>query len=586
MTDFSDKILESVEGQSERFTNWYGFDTENDKDGKVTLTCLIHEGGAKWIQKYAGWLVKWCEKQTDRPVVICHNLEYDLVNEFGKRYPYMQLSYLKGRLITAKYHNVTFWDSFNHFRMTLADIGEALGIAKMKMDIYSEAYVAQDAWICLKAMCGARDYIRTLGGRMGATSGSSAMSVWKYMTEEEFLTGPLDTPWLRSGYYGGRTEIFRLHSEGAIRAYDVNSMYPYCMLKDFPEYEMDDPGLDKAKGMAEVTISIPQTLHVAPLVHREAKTHRLLYPVGVIRGVWSYDEIRFAQRLGAKVLSVHKGLGCNALLRPFDSYINTLYQKRKVAKDSSEKLFLKVLMNALYGKIATKGTVTKTVSRATLLENNSCRIDDVTWIDYHRGLLDYQTPAQKYVNMVWGSMITAYSRLELTKWLLTVPSETLIYCDTDSIFTLNQEMPTGSELGQLKQVEFEDASGRKFMVAKQAYVPQPKVYSVDEIFVAKGVPKPRFDENGKLIINSARSFIEDGFAAFQAPIRFRASLTSKRGAANQWVTMVKSRKTEYKSKTLSLGRYYPPVLSQQLELFPAKKTMKTADIVKAKPYGK
>jgi len=559
----------------DRFTDWYGFDTENDKAGKVTLAALVHESGNKDVWEGGGHFVECCEKRLSKqgkPVVICHNLEYDLVNEFGvDRYSQMNLNYLKGRLISARLGNITFLDSFNHFRMALAEIGKSLGLQKLDFDIHSKDYVTMDAWICLQVMTQARDYIASLGGRIGTTSGSSAMSVWRYMTEDEFVTGPYDTPWARRGYYGGRVEIFRpatecqilgYDAEGTaerakdIRGYDINSMYPFVMMADFPEYMMEDSKLEKDQGMAEVTIAIPKNMYVAPLVWR-TPTGALWYPVGVISGVWTYNEIRFAEKLGAKVLKVHRAFGCNSLVRPFDQFITTLYAKRKASKSASEKLFLKVVMNSLYGKIASKNQVTRTVSRYNLEKSGSRRIKDVKWINYHRGLLDYTTPQQPYVNVYWGAMITANARLLLTDYLNKVPPHDLIYCDTDSVYCRNFKLPESTELGEMKLE-------KTISVMK---VVQPKAYQIDETYRAKGVPKPRMSEDGsQLLIDFAQQYIEQGMTEFQAPIRFRASLNSRRGNANQWVKHKKSQKSAYSAKQLSGDCYYPPVIGEQLDL--------------------
>lgn len=544
------------------YTNWYGFDTENDEKGVVTLAALVAESGDTWVWKKAGEFHKWCDRQQgERPVVICHNLEYDLVNEFGEYYPYLQLNYLKGRLISARYKNIKFLDSGNHFRMPLKKLGEAIGIKKLDMDIHDEAYVTTDSWICLKGMTQARDYIASIGGRIGATSGSSAVSVWEHMVEKEFSTGAVDTPWLRQGYYGGRTEIFASHMEGDIRGYDINSMYPFCMMHDYPEYLMDDPLLNKAQGMGEVTISIPHDLFVAPLPWR-TKEDSLWYPVGVIRGTWTYDEIRYAEELGAKVLKVHNAYGCNTLVRPFDEFITTLYEKRKASKNEAERLFLKVLMNSLYGKIASKSQVTRTVSRHTLLNGKTDRMNEVKWINYQRGLLDYFTPPPPYVNVCWGAMITANARLLLTKYLAQVKPEKLIYCDTDSLYGEGVSLPESNELGGMKLEKR----------AKVMNVIQPKAYQIDDFYKAKGVPKPRFKkdaqgrETDEIEIDFAKQYIEDGYTEFQAPIRFRASLNTKRGVANQWVKHSKSRKSAYVHKRFSNGRYFPPIVGMQGEL--------------------
>lgn len=567
----SDKSIEPLD----RFTDWYGFDTENDKEGKVTLTALVHESGNKDVWEGQGHFINFCDKKLagkGKPVVICHNLEYDLVNEFGvDKFSQMNLNYLKGRLISAKLGNITFHDSFNHFRMSLQALGESLGLKKLDFDINSKDYVSMDAWICLQAMTQARDYIASIGGRIGTTSGSSAMSVWRFMTDDEFVTGPYDTPWSRRGYYGGRVEIFRPHTVcppigidpvGApilakdIRGFDINSMYPFVMMNDFPEYMMEDKKLEKAQGMAEVTIAIPTDLYVAPLVWRTANG-ALWYPTGVITGVWTYNEIRYAESRGAKVLKVHRAFGCNSLVRPFDQFITTLYEKRKASKSESERLFLKVVMNSLYGKIASKNQVTRTVSRYNLEKNGSKRLGDVKWINYHRGLLDFTTPQQPYVNVYWGAMITANARLLLTDYLTKVPEQDLIYCDTDSVYCRNFRFPESKNLGGMKLEK---------SISKMVVI-QPKAYQIDDVFRAKGVPKPRESEDGTgLMIDFAQQYVEDGFTEFMAPIRFRASLRSRKGKANQWVKHKKSRKSAYTAKQLSGDRYFPPVVGEQLEL--------------------
>lgn len=541
--------------QIDRYTDWYGFDTENDEKGKVTLACLIHESGASEIWEKAGGFVKWCETVKGKPVVICHNLEYDLVSEFGDDYGYLNLNYLKGRLISARHGNVRFLDSFNHFRMSLAAIGNAIGIKKLDFDIHSRDYVTTDSWICLKAMTMARDYIASIGGQIGATSGSSAVSVWRYMTDDEYCTGAVDTPWLRQGYYGGRTEIFHSYMTGNIRGYDINSMYPYCMMAEYPEYLVKDDKLEKAKGMAEVTIRVPVDLFVAPLPWR-SHDGGLRYPVGVFRGTWTYDEIRFAESVGCKVLEVHHAFGCNSLVRPFDDFILKLYKKRKESENEAERLFLKVVMNSLYGKIASKSMVTRTVSKHHLLNKDDKRISEVKWINNNRGLLDYQTPPPPYVNVCWGSMITANARMLLTKYLMQVPKEKLIYCDTDSLYAEGVIIPESKELGGMK-LEKE---------AKVMLIKQPKAYKLDDFYRAKGVPRPKRDGAGEIIIDFAKQYVEEGHTEFMAPIRFRASLTSKRGKANQWVPHSRSRRSEYTAKRHSCGRYLPPIIGKQLEL--------------------
>lgn len=552
---------ESMTGPEDdgKFTDWYGFDTENDPTGKVTMTALVHESGAKEIWTRAGRLGEWIDDlpATCRPIIICHNLEYDLINEFGDNYAEVICpNYLKGRLISARYGRAKFIDSFNHFRMSLKKIGDSIGIKKLGFDITNPEYVATDSWICLKAMTMARDYIRSLGGELGATSGSSAVSVWRHMTDDEFVYGTVDTPWLRKGYYGGRTEIFHSYAAGDIRGYDINSMYPFCMMDEYPEYLMPDPHWQKAKGMVEAVVAVPIDLFVAPLPGR-TKDNLLRYPVGRFQGVWTYDELRWAESLGTKVIKIIKAQGCNALVKPFDDFILTLYAKRKATSSESEKLFLKVVMNSLYGKIASKSQITRIVSRHTLLKSRSNRMEEVKWVTPNRGLLEYQCKPPPYVNVCWGSMVTANSRILLGKYLCKVPREKLIYCDTDSLYANGYELPESAELGGMKLEKR----------AKVMEIKQPKCYRLDDEYKAKGVPRPKYNEKGNIEIDFAQQYFEDGYTEFQAPIRWRQSLTSRRGKANQWVTAKKARRSSYTAKTFHNGRYTPPVLGEQGDLF-------------------
>lgn len=593
------------------YTDWYGMDTENDEKGVVTLVALAKEDGNVTVWEKAGKFREWCDQNTDdSPVVICHNLEYDLVNEFGEYYPYLALTYLGGRLIMAKYNHITFLDSFNHFRMPLAKIGNAFGLKKLEFDIHSKEYVSMDAFIPVKAMAFTRDYIQSIGGEIGSTAGSTAMSVWLAMEGEDYLTGPFDNPWLRAGYSGGRTEIFRRKTygkpifnedgspkmiadplnpgqmtqdrEASIKGFDVNSMYPYCMMTDYPMLVNEDNKLSKLRGMAEVTVSVPHDNYIGPLVHRDARD-RLVYPVGVFRGIWTYEEIRYAESIGVKILKIHKAIGGNYTERPFDRFITTIYGRRKQSQNPAEREVLKVVLNSLYGKLASKNRITRVVSKYNLLKNGSKRIGDVKWIDHNRGLLDFSTPQQRYVNVLWGAMITANARILLTKYLRQCPPEKVIYCDTDSIYVNDYDLPCSEELGGLKLEKS----------AKVMKVLQPKVYQLDTFYKAKGVPKPREIEKQKyvdkfgspeawlpglpvpkpimkgedtIVLDYARSFMEEGLAEFEAPLRFRQSIGSRRGRVNQWIIQSKSMRTEYSAKILSGDRYYPPVIGQQTEL--------------------
>lgn len=535
-----------------RYDAWFGMDTENDDKGRVNLVCLVDEGGRAKMWTKPGGFARWCDQQKGSPVVVCHNLEYDLINEFGDDYSRLNLLYLKNRLISAKCGNVSFLDSFNHFRMPLSKIGDAIGLPKLKYDPSNPDYVKRDALIAVIAMTRARDFIEGLGGRIGATAGSSAMSVWRSMTDDDYLIGPIDGAFHRSAYYGGRVEIFKTHDAGVIHGFDVNSMYPFVMQNAFPLYLVEDRGLNASKGIAHALVEVPE-MQIAPLPYRTDKGP-LLYPVGKFEGVWTYDELRHAQSVGAKILKVKRAMGGSVTVKPFKDFIQRLYAMRLEARDDSEKLFVKTIMNSLYGKFASKNEMTRVVSRYKMTVEKDPRVDEVLWITHERGLLTYRTPPQDFVIVPWGAYITSYARLVLQSYLRRVPTDRLLYCDTDSVYTSgNFRFPESAGLGGMKL----ERTSHFFQA------PQPKAYQMGEFYKAKGVPGRRVDEMGIMSRDYAREYIEGGWTCFDAPVRFRESLRRRDGVkANQWISKTRERKSAYTAKRRQGARYFPPVVGR------------------------
>jgi hypothetical protein len=131
-----------------------------------------------------------------------------------------------------------------------------------------------------------------------------------------------------------------------------------------------------------------------------------------------------------------------------------------------------------------------------------------------------------------------------------------MYCDTDSIYVEDHLMDTSNELGGLK-LECEE-HGMDIL--------QKKLYRHGDKYVAKGVPKPKKDKEGKILKDYAKEFFESGSTTFVAPVRFRQSMIMKNNSANQWIEWKKAIRTEFKEKPFSNGRYYPPVIGQQMTL--------------------
>lgn len=88
-------------------------------------------------------------------------------------------------------------------------------------------------------------------------------------------------------------------------AYDVNSLYPLCLLNPFPigpSSPVENPPSDQARGVAEITLSNPYTT-IPPIPSKEGKQTR--FQRGITRGIYTTPEIDYAKELGATV-EVHQ----------------------------------------------------------------------------------------------------------------------------------------------------------------------------------------------------------------------------------------------------------------------------------------
>ena len=147
-------------------------------------------------------------------------------------------------------------------------------------------------------------------------------------------------------------------------------------------------------------------------------------------------------------------------------------------------------------------------------------------------------------------MQSANGRVRLNQAMLSLHPDQVLYCDTDSlIYSGGPEIESGEGLGQLK------LEGH---YAKAAFV-LPKVYCLtkrngDSTYVAKGVPRDK-----------AESFILNGFADFDAPIRLRESMRTGK-QANVWSTKTRTIQSRYdKRKVRPDGTTTPLIIKQGVQ---------------------
>ncbi|NJM09874.1 MAG: hypothetical protein HC883_03000, partial [Bdellovibrionaceae bacterium] len=265
---------------------------------------------------------------------------------------------------------ITFRDSAAMLPFGLASLTDNFKVEHKKKDIDFDTfekvtdemmeYLQYDVWGLYEVLEKYFSWDLIKGSGSAFTVASQALRVFRtYLKKPISSINPIADDFVRSSYFGGRTEVFKPFFQQCddnliMRSYDVNSLYPAVMR------EFDYPGsfhfetklyIEDRPGFYDVDIEVPE-MYIPPLgVRFKGIGNRLIFPTGRFRGVWSTVELNYARSLGCKVLKVHKGMVFRNGGFIFKDYIENLYARRKAAeKYSVEDVLCKLLMNSLYGR--------------------------------------------------------------------------------------------------------------------------------------------------------------------------------------------------------------------------------------------
>lgn len=551
------------------------FDTEDDSkelmeagksgfDKRVTQIAAITAPGEKYynkgdVKKFLEWLRRRKEK-----FIYSLNIQYDLGNLFGDEIDKLDVVMVGGRTIRATWGNKVFVDVFNIWPMSVKKLGKAFGLEKLDTENMAtdKEYVFRDVEIIRQAMLFAWKFVDSLGLKyLPATLGGLCIKVWQNWGGENVHDS---SELSRESYYGGRVELFKSCDDtGEIAWTDINSLYPFVMQQRFPAM-LEDMGTQLTEyGIATVTMSQPKA-SIVTLPYRNAK-ERILYPWGKFKGTWTVAEIREAEANGARIEKVWQVMGCNDYIIPYSTFVNRLYNLRLESKTEAEKLFYKLLMNNLYGRLGTSGNIGRSV-----WQNDRNKYDGVPYGE--KVLVNYNMPLSEETNWSHAAYVTAYGRIELLKYMRTIGATNLIYTDTDStIFDcpgLSRSLKalpfgTGNKLGEMKLEQRCNVCGQKFVgetckehngkpfdwwTGCETYA--PKLYKANNVYKAKGVP-----------VKHAEKFIKTGHAEFDLPFKMREAIRffdrKNSRKLSVWRNVQKFRRESYDRKNLTDNRFFP-----------------------------
>lgn len=117
---------------------------------------------------------------------------------------------------------------------------------------------------------------------------------------------------IKEAYKGANVSVYKPYGEH-LYAYDINSLYPYCMLKDMPvgtpkPYNIEK-GLENFFGFATAEVMCPSDFKVPvlPLKTVINGVEKLVFPTGTFKGTFFSEELKYAQQLGYTIKLI-KGL--------------------------------------------------------------------------------------------------------------------------------------------------------------------------------------------------------------------------------------------------------------------------------------
>lgn len=260
----------------------------------------------------------------------------------------------------------------NFYKQSLASIGDSMGMPKTTMpgtdDIPAMLeYCRNDVAVLRTAFFAMFRYTQDIAGvTPGITAAMASNRVYRagYYQGEKTAQGTQHLAYIndaeRAAYHGGRTDTFYKGVPLApdVYKYDVNSLYPYCMLGDMPVRYLQTGNADWVGGydgyiiLAHVDLFIPPESDYGFLGLEGVKYDgRLIFPVGSYTA-WVWEPLlKIADRHGY-IKKVHKVLLYES--EPiFDDYIADLFARRLEYKQSGNdafQLLTKLMMNSLYGK--------------------------------------------------------------------------------------------------------------------------------------------------------------------------------------------------------------------------------------------
>jgi hypothetical protein len=434
---------------------------------------LTPENAGRWLFGHAGglydinFLVSWVLSHTDWAVEAAYSGSSAVALTIHRD--------------GCEYH---FGDSYWLLKAKLDDLGRMMGMVKgndgntarfvrecMAMGIPGagwhrlKEYNAHDNEILYCALHELERVLVELGGALKITLASCALTLFRaaYL-KREIRVAPSTNKKARLAYAASIVNPFAIECEDA-NYYDIISSFPASMTEPCPGELTRTSGRWTGSDLAlvEATITVPEGyLPCIPYRHEE----RIFLPTGTWRGHFSGVDLVEGQKRGVRIERVHMAREFAPWL-DLKAYVEDVYERRKKATSPIMKYAFKILMNALYGKLAENPMKYRTLIRPKKIPKGAQYVR----LDVYRVMEKKPVPHEHVAAAMTITARSRYRLLDVDQAALDQGGR-LFYNDTDSVITTADLSDLcGTELGQLKHEA----------VIKGGIFLAPKLYAIQEV---------------------------------------------------------------------------------------------------------
>jgi DNA polymerase type B, organellar and viral len=556
--------------------------TWSDVDGRYQGSAVCHGSGTEYTLTRVDLRDKLAERLLAGDTLICQDAERHIVDILwpsGEDVTIHSYEQVFNRAVWrhSKGKKTEIWDSRNlaaglsiaaigkGIRLPLWDkpsrlsLGEKADRLRWICDAHLEwecepCYLTRQAEILYRFALSLQEWTASLGVKMKRTVGGNAVALWQHFDtgKPQRLQGKLIIEMARAAYHGGRCECFQVGDVTDIHTGDISRHYASIMLEcPMPDLNgltyVEHPKsleLRDLQGLVEATVTVPEM--AIPVLPAIGPDEQLYFPTGRIHGTWVIAEFLAALERGVSVVSIDRIAYTRKVVYPFETFINVVLNMRAEweRKNNPLSFWAKMLPNGLYGRLGVREIQQYRTYHRSQRPLTAEQIDgkDVIWIGDMRFLIsDYNVRMQsKIQNVLWAATITAYGRLRLLKHLeLAGPS--LVYCDTDSIFS-TQPLQVGSgRPGELRDTGH----------YQRGTILGPKLYRLEsgdtpDMVAARGIPR-----------QLALEFLTRGKVELPSPYTLKVAVDQMR-RPGQWSVAVKN----HRNVILKRQPISPPIPGQ------------------------